>query len=36
LVIAQPSERVKEVMQLAGLDPLFPTFLDTESAVASV
>lgn len=36
LVIAQPSERVKEVMQLAGLDPLFPTFPDTESAVASV
>ena len=36
LVIAQPSQRVKEVMQLAGLDPLFPIFPDTESAVGSV
>ncbi|MBI3241233.1 MAG: STAS domain-containing protein [Chloroflexi bacterium] len=36
LVMAQPSDRVKEVMQLAGLDPLFPIFPDTESAVGAV
>jgi len=36
LVIAQASEKVKEVMQLAGLDPLFPMFPNTEAAIGEV
>ncbi len=35
LAIAQPSERVKEVLDLAGLDPLFPIYDNTVAAVAS-
>jgi anti-anti-sigma factor len=35
LVLAQPSERVKEVLDLAGLDPLFPQYDSTVAALAS-
>jgi anti-anti-sigma factor len=35
LVIAQPSERVKEVLDLAGLEPLFPIYDTTVAALAS-
>jgi anti-anti-sigma factor len=33
LVLAQVSEKVKEVLQLAGLDPLFPMYPSTEAAI---
>ena len=33
--IATPSERVAEVLQMAGLAPLFPTFDDITDAVGS-
>jgi anti-sigma B factor antagonist len=35
LVLAQPSQRVKEVIDLAGLDPLFPMYDSTVAALAS-
>ena len=35
LVIAQPSERVKEVLQIAGLESVMPVYDSTESAVGS-
>ena len=35
LAIAQPSDRVKEVLDLAGLDPLFPIYDTTVAALAS-
>jgi len=35
LVIAQPSERVKEVLDLAGLDALFPVYDTTVAALGS-
>ncbi len=35
LVIAQPSERVKEVLQIAGLEAVMPVYDSTESAVGS-
>lgn len=34
--IAQPSQRVMEVLQIAGLDSLFRTFPDTEAAIGAV
>jgi anti-anti-sigma factor len=36
VVIAQPSERVKEVLHLAGMESLFRTFETTEAAVGSL
>jgi anti-anti-sigma factor len=35
LVLADPSERVKETLEIAGLDVLFDEFEDREAAVAS-
>ena len=35
IVIAQPSQRVVETLDIAGLDVLFTTFPDRESAIAS-
>ncbi len=35
LVIAQPSERVKDVLKLAGVDVLFPTYDSTVAALAT-
>ncbi len=35
VVIAQPSERVKDVLALAGLDVLFPTYDTTVAALGS-
>ena len=35
LVIAQPSERVKDVLELAGLESLFPVYDSTVAALAS-
>ncbi len=35
LAIAQPSNRVKDVLQLAGVDILFPTYDTTVAAVAT-
>jgi anti-anti-sigma factor len=35
VVIAQPSARVKDVLQLAGVDILFPTYDTTVAAVAT-
>jgi anti-anti-sigma factor len=35
LVIAQPSERVKEVLQIAGLESVMPVYDTTESAVGA-
>ena len=35
LVIAQPSERVKDVLDLAGLESLFPVYDSTVAALAS-
>jgi len=35
LVIAQPSERVKEVLQIAGLEPVMPVYESTEAAVGA-
>ncbi len=35
LVLAGPSERVKETLEIAGLDVLFDEFEDREAAVAS-
>ena len=35
LVISQPSERVKEVLQIAGLEPVMPVYGTTESAVGA-
>jgi hypothetical protein len=34
-VIAQPSERVKDVLDLAGLESLFPVYDSTVAALAS-
>jgi anti-anti-sigma factor len=36
VLLAQPSERVKEVLDLAGLESLFTVFGDTEAAIGSV
>ena len=36
LSIAQPSERVLEVLHLAGLEVLFPVYKDTEAAIGAV
>ena len=36
VMLASPSERVREVMQMAGLDPLFPVYSDTETALGSI
>jgi anti-anti-sigma factor len=35
LVLAQPSERVREVLDLAGLESLFPIYETTVAALAS-
>ena len=35
LVISQPSERVKDVLDLAGLESLFPVYESTVAALAS-
>lgn len=35
LAIAQPSTRVKEVLELAGLEPIFPVYDSTVAALAS-
>ena len=35
LVLSQPSQRVTEVLELAGLESLFPVYPDTVSAVGS-
>ena len=35
LVLAQPSDRVKDVLKLAGVDVLFPTYDTTVAALAS-
>jgi anti-sigma B factor antagonist len=35
LALAQPSERVREVLDLAGLDTLFPIYETTVAALAS-
>jgi anti-anti-sigma factor len=35
LAIAQPSARVKDVLDLAGLEPLFPIYDSTVAALAS-
>ena len=34
--LSQPSVRVKEVLEMAGLDPLFRVFPDTEAALGSL
>jgi anti-anti-sigma factor len=36
LLIAQPSPRVREVLDLAGLESLFPVYEDTVAAIGSV
>lgn len=36
LTLAQPSERVTEVLHLAGLEPLFPVYKDTEAAIGAI
>jgi anti-sigma B factor antagonist len=36
VILAQPSVRVKEVLEMAGLDPLFRVFPDTEAALGSL
>lgn len=36
VLLAQPSERVKEVLSLAGLESLFPTYATTEDAIGAV
>lgn len=36
VLLAQPSERVKEVLKMAGLDVLFLSYPDTETALGSV
>jgi len=36
LAIAQPSQRVSDVLDLAGMRPLFPIFDTTEAAIAEV
>lgn len=36
VLLAQPSERVKEVLAMAGLDALFQVFSDTNAAIGSV
>jgi anti-anti-sigma factor len=36
LVIAQPSERVHEVLKISGLEPLFEIFDNTEAAVGAL
>ena len=35
LVISQPSERVKEVLQIAGLESVMPVYVTTEAAVGA-
>ena len=35
VVLAQPSQRVREVLELAGLETLFPIYADTVAALAS-
>jgi anti-anti-sigma factor len=35
LALSQPSQRVKEVLELAGLESLFPIYADTIAAVGS-
>lgn len=35
LILAQPSARVKDVLELAGLEPLFPIYDSTVAALAS-
>ncbi|MBL8046374.1 MAG: STAS domain-containing protein [Anaerolineales bacterium] len=36
VLLAQPSTRVKEVLDIAGLDALFSTYPDTEAALGSL
>lgn len=36
VLLAQPSDRVKEVLDIAGLDALFNTYPDTEAALGSL
>lgn len=36
VLLAQPSGRVKEVLDIAGLDALFQVYADTEAALGSV
>jgi anti-anti-sigma regulatory factor len=36
VVLAQPSERVKEIIQITGMEALFPIFPTTEAAIGSV
>lgn len=36
IMLAQPSQRVTDTLEIAGLDVLFETFPDRESAVGSV
>jgi anti-anti-sigma factor len=34
--LAQPSDRVKEIIQIAGMESLFPIFANTEAAIGAV
>jgi anti-anti-sigma factor len=36
VVLAQPSDRVKEIIQIAGMEALFPIYASTEAAIGSV
>lgn len=36
VVLAQPSDRVKEIIQIAGMEALFPIYPTTEAAMGSV
>ena len=36
VVLAQPSDRVKEIVEIAGMEALFPIFPTTEAAIGSV
>jgi anti-sigma B factor antagonist len=35
VVLAQPSERVKEIIRIAGMESLFPIYETTEAAIGS-
>lgn len=36
VVLAQPSDRVKEIIQIAGMEALFPIHATTEAAIGSL
>ena len=36
VIIAQPSQRIREVIQISGMEALFPIYDDTVAAVGSV